>query len=98
MSGLTGATAFGGGSRLPDALSPSDIAAQLERILASDEFLAPKRAGAFLRYVVEETLAGRDERIKAYSIAVEVFGRNEGFSQDDPIVRIEASRLRRSLE
>jgi TolB-like protein/tetratricopeptide (TPR) repeat protein len=45
-----------------------------------------------------ELLAGRADRIKGYSIAVEVFKRNEGFTQDDPVVRIEAGRLRRILE
>ncbi|RUU01460.1 hypothetical protein EOD23_21455, partial [Mesorhizobium sp. USDA-HM6] len=50
-------------------------------------------------HVVEETLAGRGGRIKAYSIAVEVFGRGESFdAQTDPIVRIEAGHLRRALE
>lgn len=50
-------------------------------------------------YVVEEALSGRADRIKAYEIATTVFGRNESFDpQLDSIVRIEAGRLRRSLE
>ena len=57
------------------------------------------REQSFLKYVVGETLDGRASRIKAYTIAVEVFGRSGSFdSQNDPIVRIEASHLRRSLE
>ena len=57
------------------------------------------RNRAFLRFIVEETLAGRGDRIKAYTIATSVLGRDEAFDpQSDPIVRIEASRLRRSLE
>jgi hypothetical protein len=47
---------------------------------------------------MEKSLAGRAKRIKAYSIAVEVFGRYEGITPDDPVVRIEAARLRRALE
>ena len=44
-------------------------------------------------------MAGRGDRIKAYSIAVEVFGRGVSFDpQTDPIVRIEAGHLRRALE
>ena len=79
---------------------PSDlIQAQLERIIASGAFDASRRNQAFLRFVVEETLAGRADRIKAYTIGTSVLGRDEGFDpQTDPIVRIEASRLRRSLE
>ena len=49
--------------------------------------------------MVEETLAGRGGRIKAYNIATEVFGRDVNFDpQLDPVVRMEARRLRRSLE
>jgi len=75
-----------------------EVRSQLERIVASAEFPGLGRSAAFLRYVVEEAIAGRAARIKGYSIAIEVFGRNESFTQDDPVVRIEAARLRRSLE
>jgi adenylate cyclase len=78
--------------------SSEDIKAQLERIATSEEFPGVGRGGAFLRYVVGEVLAGRAKRIKGYSIAIEVFGRKDGFTQDDPVVRIEAGRLRRTLE
>ncbi|TIT51980.1 MAG: adenylate cyclase, partial [Mesorhizobium sp.] len=82
--------------RLPP--SPEEVRAELERILSSPEFSVPARACAFLRYVVEETLSGRATRLKGYSIAIEVFDRDENFTQDDPVVRIEAGRLRRALE
>lgn len=77
----------------------SEVRHQLRRILASGNFKASARNRHFLEYVVEETLAGRAERIKAYTIAISVFGRAAGFNPDlDSIVRIEAGRLRRSLE
>ncbi|MGX9990517.1 adenylate cyclase [Rhizobium sp. Z1P35] len=75
-----------------------DVRAQLERIITSPQFPHVGRSAAFLTYAVEETLAGRADRIKGYSIAVEVFKRSNGFTQDDPVVRIEAGRLRRVLE
>jgi adenylate cyclase len=78
--------------------SQKEIRNQLERVIGSPEFHVPARAVTFLRYIVEETLAGRAGRIKGYSIAVEVFARDTDFSQDDPVVRIEAGRLRRALE
>ncbi|ANL89123.1 adenylate cyclase [Rhizobium phaseoli] len=78
--------------------APDDIRTQLDRIIASPEFPRVGRSAAFLTYVTEEALAGRAERIKGYTIAVEVFKRSEGFKQDDPVVRIEAGRLRRVLE
>jgi adenylate cyclase len=86
-----------GGAALPPP-TPEAIRTQLGCILASPGFQLPERGRAFLRYVVEESLAGRAKRIKAYSIAVDVFGRDEGISPDDPVVRIEAARLRRALE
>lgn len=52
-----------------------------------------------LRYLIEEALAGRADRLKGFSIAVAVFGRDETFdSQNDPVVRLEARRLRRDLD
>ncbi|SEG61075.1 hypothetical protein [Bosea lathyri] len=80
-------------------ISHDDIRAQLHCILASCDFDEPDRVRAFLSFVVEETLAGRADRIKAYVIAVEVFGRGADFDvTNDPVVRIEAARLRRGLE
>jgi TolB-like protein len=80
------------------APSPEEIRAQLDRIVKSPEFPPSGRSVAFFIYVMEEALAGRADRIKGYSIAVEVFKRSAGFTQDDPVVRIEAGRLRRILE
>ncbi|MCA1371908.1 hypothetical protein I6F15_32410, partial [Bradyrhizobium sp. BRP14] len=85
----------------PTTALPTDaeILAQLDRVRLSAEFDAPERARKFLAYVIEETIAGRAERIKAYSIATEVFGRDASFdAQTDPTVRIEAGRIRRALE
>jgi hypothetical protein len=52
-----------------------------------------------LRFVVDAALAGQADRIKGYTIGVEAFGRGEDFDpQSDPIVRVEAGRLRRALD
>jgi hypothetical protein len=54
---------------------------------------------AFLRFVVEATLRGELHLIKGYTIAVEALGRGADFDANtDPIVRVEAGRLRRALE
>jgi adenylate cyclase len=80
----------------PDA---DDVLEQLERIFASHDFDASPRSRAFLRYVVEETLAGRQDGLTQATIARTVFDRREDFDPTvDPIVRIQAGRLRRSLE
>ena len=79
--------------------APEEIRKQLERILESCEFLGSQRTRRFLSYVVDEALAGRGDRIKAFSVAIAAFDRDETFNpQTDPIVRIEAGRLRRCLE
>ena len=80
---------------------PSDAAVrdELDRILTSADFAQSERMKAFLKFVVEETLEGRAERLKEYTIATEVFARDESFDpQTNTIVRVEAGRLRRRLE
>jgi TolB-like protein/Flp pilus assembly protein TadD len=71
---------------------------QLDRILNSGPFVQSRRRQRFLEYIVNETLAGRGERLKGYNIALEVFDRPESFDPAiDPLVRIEAARLRDKL-
>lgn len=87
--------------RQPDNQPPSheNVREYLQKLLACSDFDASSRNRRFLSYVVEETLSGRGKRIKAYNIALAAFDRGEDFDPlTDPIVRIEASRLRRSLE
>lgn len=79
--------------------TPEEVRAQLTRMLKSSAFNVPERLKLFLSFVVNETLAGNTQEIKAYSIALAAFGRNENFDpQLDPIVRIEAGKLRKALE
>ncbi|SFJ31702.1 TolB amino-terminal domain-containing protein [Phyllobacterium sp. CL33Tsu] len=91
-------------NRLPangEATLPTgpEILAQLDRIRSSIEFDVPDRSRRLLTYVIEETIAGRADRIKGYSIATEVLGRDASFdAQLDPVVRIQASLIRRGLE
>jgi len=77
----------------------SDVRAALNRVTASPAFQKANQLASFLRYVVEEALAGRGERLKAYTIATSALGRDNTFDpQTDPIVRVEAGRLRRALD
>ena len=79
-------------------VSEAVIRAQLDRILKSRQFQQSQRRRRFLEYVVSETLAGRGERIKGYIIALEVFDRPSTFDANaDPIVRMEAGRVRDRL-
>ena len=74
------------------------IREQLVRILNSSPFHQSHRRQRFLEYLVNETLAGRSKRLKGYNVALEVFDRPETFDPTvDPLVRIEAARLREKL-
>jgi len=85
-------------TQLPDSLVQR-IRAHLDNVLHSAHFDGSTRSREFLRYVVDEVLAGRAAYLKQAAIAVEVFGRKPDFDAViDPIVRVQAGRLRRSLE
>jgi len=80
-------------------LGVEKIEQQLQRILDSPEFHAAKQQRKFFQFVINETLDGRAQEIKGYTIATCVFGRSGDFDQNsDPIVSVQANRLRRALE
>ena len=84
---------------MPVAAHHETVLAELDRVLAWPEMARSPQLGRFLEYIVRRTLEGEDQTIKAYSIAVDVFGRPADFDpQADPIVRVQARRLRSLLE
>ena len=85
-----------GSNRVTD---PIAIEEQLHRILSSPDFDATARQKKFLRYVTQMVLEVRAGEIKGYTVATDVFGRKTDFDPStDPIVSVEARRLRRALE
>jgi hypothetical protein len=77
---------------------PADIRAALDRVCSGPPFDRAPKLTRFLRFVVCATLAGQAARLKGYTIGVEALGRREDFDpQVDPIVRVEAIRLRAAL-
>lgn len=79
-------------------LDPSLIRAQLKKILNSAQFSDTTRLKRFLEHLVRETLEGRGDQIKGYSLGVDVFDKSEDFdSQADTIVRVQAKKLRMRL-
>ncbi len=89
------------GSFVKTAISPGEraVRVQLERIVKSPDFDTSPRSREFLRFVVEETLAGRESSISQHAIGTVVFHRGNDFDPaTDPIVRMQAGRVRRSLE
>jgi tetratricopeptide (TPR) repeat protein len=84
---------------LPPGVTAEAVREALARVLEADELRPSPQLSNILRFVVEATLDGRQDAIKGYTIAVEALGRDPSFDpQADPIVRVEATRLRRALE
>ena len=87
------------GPQDPADLARGEIEAELARLLGSDKISRNVNSARFLRYVVEEALEGRGERLKAFSIATQALGRSDDFDpQSDSIVRVQAVRVRAQLE
>jgi TolB-like protein/tetratricopeptide (TPR) repeat protein len=75
-----------------------DLRAYLGRLLSESTFAASTRRGRLLRYLVEESLAGKGEEITEYAIGLDVLGKPSSFdTRVDSSVRAEVSRLRRAL-
>lgn len=82
----------------PSQLSAESVQTQLRKILSSRIFTRSERLARFLSFAVEQVLAGRGEELKEFVIGVEVFDKNEKYDpRMDPIVRVEARRLREKL-
>jgi TolB-like protein len=83
-------------SQQPDAVA---VRRQLDRILASRQFVRSLRMCRFLRCIVEESLSNPQPELKESFLASAVFDRKDDFDPAaDPVVRVEARRLRSKLE
>jgi adenylate cyclase len=80
-------------------VGPDEVARELQRLLDLPEFQRNRNASAFLKFVVEETLAGRGDRLKAFTIATLALQRDDTFDpQNNSIVRVQATRVRQMLD
>ena len=85
-----------------ESLSPryskQEVQDQIQRILADPIFTVSEILKRFLLFIVEETMEGRSNQIKEYTIGLNVLHKSVNFNpRVDAIVRIHAGRLRRSL-
>ncbi|MGH9429745.1 MAG: hypothetical protein ACRD2L_25955, partial [Terriglobia bacterium] len=72
--------------------------AELKAVLGSKLFSCAPTMAQFLAYICSKHFEGQAHEIKEYTVAVEAFGRPADFQQkEDPIVRVEATRLRKRL-
>ncbi len=82
----------------PVTIQPGAIRAQLERMLGNPHFHHSRRFPSFLRYVVEQTLAGQTDPLKERTIGSEVFGKDPDYDTAlDPIVRVTAAEIRKRI-
>ena len=81
-----------------NAVPAEAVRAELARVLASDLFIRSERLSAFLQFVVEQTLDGHGSELKEQVLAIALYGKGPDFeTADDPIVRVDARRLRDKL-
>lgn len=83
----------------PGALfSEQQILEQLKKVIRFHEFAVSRVLTAFLEFIVTEKMAGRDNNLKEYTIAVKGLGRTSSFNpQNEAVIRIYALRLRKCL-
>src|ERR1700761_1829146 len=71
---------------------------QTEKLVSSSYFHHSRRFPSFLRYVVQQTLAGHEDGLKERTIGVEIFGRAADYdTASDPIVRVTAAEIRKRI-
>lgn len=81
-----------------DEVTPDAVRSQLER-LRTHAFAGSGKLFSFLRFVVEEALAGRGATLKELVIGIELYGGVVDYDpRIDSTVRVEARRLRRKLD
>ena len=83
---------------MSDTALQDAVIAQLERMLSRPPLVSSPSLSRLLRYLVEETLAGRAAEINEYALGIRIFHRNPDFNpRVDPIVRVQTHYLRAKL-
>jgi len=82
-----------------DLANVQAVKQQLARVANSATFRGAGRLRRFLEFIVGEALSERKDQIKEYVVGVAVFDKPDTFDpRTDPIVRVQARRLRALLE
>lgn len=70
----------------------------VKEVIEGAAFKGSHRSGQFLKYIVEQAIAGHFESLKERVIGVELFGRSPSYDTgEDAIVRVTASDVRKRL-
>ena len=86
-------------ARQPQTAQERDaILRELQRVIASPYFCNSKRYPALLQYIVENTLAGKSDRLKERTLGIEVFDRPSTYDTNaEAVVRFTAGEVRKRL-
>jgi hypothetical protein len=70
----------------------------LKEVIEGAAFKTSQRSGQFLKYIVDQAIAGHFESLKERVIGIELFGRSPTYDTgEDAIVRVTASDVRKRL-
>ena len=82
-----------------DDIPKDEVVTQLNKILNFKDISKSLKLKSFLTFIIDLKLKNEISQISAYNIAVNVFQRDQSFdSAIDPIVRVQAGKLRRLLK
>lgn len=83
---------------MAQSIGDEEIRTELDRVVASREFARSEYLRRFVRCCVEQTLSGNVAQLKEYWLGRSVFQRDKEFNpSSDPIVRVQARRMRHKL-
>ncbi|WP_299328773.1 hypothetical protein [Parasphingopyxis sp.] len=83
----------------PASTGSAAIRAETVRLLSAPQFARAPVMRRLLSYLVDQTLAGNGDRLKAYTIAVDGLGRDADFDAgQDSYPRVQVGRLRKLLD
>jgi hypothetical protein len=76
----------------------ASLQSHLREIIDGAAFKGSHRSGQFLKYIVDQAIAGRFEALRERAIGIELFGRSPSYDTgEDAIVRVTASEVRKRL-
>lgn len=95
---MNAANGTSSGSQDEPAVSPEEVRAALEVVVNSETLARADRARSLLAYLVKTEQNGEAARLKGFTIAQDVFGKDDDFDPAmDAVVRVQAGRLRDHL-
>lgn len=84
--------------RVPPSGMAFAMRAEAESVLGDAAFRRSPIIAKLLRFLIEETLAGKAHLLKSYTVAIDGLGRSAEFDVGDSYARVQMGRLRKMLQ